>query len=904
MLKKILYSFLGIFLFFVLAAIGISRLYKNDIKELIMRTANEKLKANFQFQDASISILSHFPSLSIEVENSSIIGKDEFKNDTLSQIPKLSIQIAPLAYILNKKIEIQDIIIEQAQFNLIILPNGQMNWDIYQAGPQEAPKKESEPSMSISLNHYQLIDSKILYKDEMRGFSSQLIQLNHEGSGDFSEEIFTLTTSTQVEKLSVEFLGKTYLSEVQAKLEAPIEMNFANMEFAFKNNDLYLNELPIHFDARVAMPDTTMDMDIKFHALKSPLKDFLSLVPVLYQNSFKNLQASGDFALSGYVKGKINGSSMPGFGMDLRISKGAFSYANVPVGVKKMEMDLQVDNPDGIPDHTVIDLKNFHVWLNNQPIKAHLLLKTPISNPYLKAGLTGVLNLGEIAKIIPQKNTQMSGSIQSDIQLDGYVQAFKQAKGKANGYFKANQIQYSQSETQQHISIKTASASINPKALIISSLEGKVANTEFSASGSLQNYVMYFLKNDLITGSLTINSPLLDLNPWIPKGNSTQAKSAKASNTFEIPKNIDFTLQSSIDRLLFKDLQITEAQGKIRVADQVISMDGLSFQLAKAYWKSTGTFNKKENQNPSLKFAFNIHDLNIQEAHKYFSLVQKFAPIAAAAQGKVNVDFSYSGDLTSDLSPNLMSTNAEGNMDLIDFNVKNSTSFNQLVSLTQWNQLKNLELKPSHVNFKISQGRLQFKPFEINSNLTKFQVTGFNGLDQSLEYNILTDIPAKTLQSGLAVSLNQQLAKLNPNLNLENIQQALKMQITVRGSMLNPQFKVNVINTQGNPTSTVSTQAKELVKQEAKQQINKQLDEAKSKAETIKQEAAALSQKVRQEAYANADRMVEEAKNPLMKIAAQKIAEKLKKEADRKADALLDEADKKAQELIEKARQN
>ena len=349
---------------------------------------------------------------------------------------------------------------------------------------------------------------------------------------------------------------------------------------------------------------------------------------------------------------------------------------------------------------------------------------------------------------------------------------------------------------------------------------------------------------------------------------------------------------------------ISQAKGKIHLADQVITMDDLSFQLANASWKSTGTFSKKDHQNPSVKWAFNIHDLNMQEAHHYFSLVQKLAPIAAVAQGKVNVDFTYSGDLNHDLSPNIMSTNAVGNMDLVDFSLKNSASFNQLLSLTQWNQLKNLELKPTHLNFQISQGRLQFKPFEVQTNLTKFQVNGSNGLDQSLEYNILTDIPAKTLQSGVAASLNQQLAKLNPNLNLEKIQQALKMQITVRGTVQKPQFKVNVINAQGNSNSSVTTQAKELVKQEAKQQINKQLDDAKVKAEALKQEAEAISQKLRQEAYANADRLVEEAKNPFAKIAAQKIAEKLKKEADRKADALLEEANKKAQDLIEKARQN
>lgn len=876
---------------------------------MITSIANKKLNATFQFHDASISLIKHFPNLSIEIENSSILGNEEFSQDTLASIPQLSIEIAPLAYLFNNQIEIQDISINQAKLHLIILPNGKMNWDIYKSQPETSAAASTNKAINLGLKHYQLINSDIHYTDKMRGFSTQLLELNHEGSGNFLQDIFTLQTSTEVGKLNIEYLGKTYLSEVKSKLEAPIEMNFSKREFAFKNNDLYLNDLPVHFDAKIVMPDSSIDLDIQFKSQKSPLKNFLSLIPLLYQNSFKDLTASGDFTLSGYVKGRMTDTSMPGFGLELLVSKGAFSYAQVPVGVKQMELDLQVSNPDGVVDHTVVDLKQLQLMMNHQPLRASLLFKNPISNPYIKASLKGMLNLGEIAKIIPKKNTQMSGSLDSDIQLDGYVKEFKQAKGKASGYFKAHQIIYKNSETQQNVAIHEAAASISPKFINISKLHGTLANTRFEASGNVENYVMYFLKNEKIIGTLQLNSPLVDLNAWgishaKAQTNSTNQSSKTIAN-WEIPKNINFSFRSKIDKLLLKDLVITQALGDIRIADQVVSLKNLSFDLANASWKSTGTFSKVQQHLPVVQFDFKINNLDIQEAHKYFSLVQKFAPIAAAAQGKVHVDFTYSGTLNSDLSPNLMSTQAVGNMDLINLNLKKSPSFNQMLSLTRWEQLKNLELKPTHLNFQIQQGRLQFKPFELNSNLTKFHVSGSNGLDQSLEYNILADIPAKTLTSGIATSLNQQLMKLNPKLDLANLQQALKMQLQVRGNIQKPQFKVNLVNgKQNNAPVLVASQAKELVKQEAKQQLNKQLDEAKIKADALKKEAVVLSQKIRQEAYANADRLVEEAKNPFAKIAAQKIAEKLKKEADRKADALLEEADKKAQELIEKARQN
>lgn len=49
-----------------------------------------------------------------------------------------------------------------------------------------------------------------------------------------------------------------------------------------------------------------------------------------------------------------------------------FQYPTLPVGVNNVNVDLTINNPDGIPDHTAIDLNRMHVELGREPFDAKL----------------------------------------------------------------------------------------------------------------------------------------------------------------------------------------------------------------------------------------------------------------------------------------------------------------------------------------------------------------------------------------------------------------------------------------------------------------------------------------------------------------------------------------------------
>ncbi|MEJ0055149.1 MAG: hypothetical protein WDN75_05510 [Bacteroidota bacterium] len=98
-------------------------------------------------------------------------------------------------------------------------------------------------------------------------------------------------------------------------------------------------------------------MDITFKSPENTFKSLLSLVPGMYTKDFKTIDTKGVLIFAGFVKGTYSDKQMPAFNLDLKINDAMFKYPDQPTAVNNINMDLLVDNKDGVIDNTRIDLK-------------------------------------------------------------------------------------------------------------------------------------------------------------------------------------------------------------------------------------------------------------------------------------------------------------------------------------------------------------------------------------------------------------------------------------------------------------------------------------------------------------------------------------------------------------------
>src|SRR5690606_26071591 len=160
-------------------------------------------------------------------------------------------------------------------------------------------------------------------------------------------------------------------------------------------------------------------MDLKFSSPKTDFKYFMSLIPGVYKSNFKDVQSSGKLAFNGFVKGTYNDNTMPGYGVNLSVDNGNFKYPSLPAAVSNVNLKLAVNNADGEPDHTIINLSQLHAELGAEPVDARLHVTTPVSNATFDGMLKASLNLGNIKNYIPLDDASLSGIFKSDVSFSG-----------------------------------------------------------------------------------------------------------------------------------------------------------------------------------------------------------------------------------------------------------------------------------------------------------------------------------------------------------------------------------------------------------------------------------------------------------------------------------------------------
>jgi hypothetical protein len=225
-------------------------------------------------------------------------------------------------------------------------------------------------------------------------------------------------------------------------------------------------------------------------------------------------------------------------------------------------------------------------------------------------------------------------------------------------------------------------------------------------------------------------------------------------------------------------------------------------------------------------------------------MMKNIAPIAGVVDGKLNSTIKVSGNLDPvAMTPNLSTLNGNllGHLLSTKVNANNSTLLTTLDNSLNFVDLDKLSLNDLKAALTFENGKVNLKPLDIKYKDITLQLKGQHGFDQSLDYNLKFDVPAKYL----GTEANNLIAKLTPA-------EAAKLENIPVNAALSGNFKNPKINTDLKGAATALTT--QLVKIQRDKLINqgtnalgnilggtKPKDTTKSKANTdIKSQAGSI----------------------------------------------------------------
>lgn len=898
-------------------------IFRGKIEAAIKDAANDNLNARINWSKVDLSLIRNFPNLRITINDLTVDNTvAPFDSVRLAQIGSIE-AVVDIKSLFGDQINIKRIGILKPVLDVRVTKEGFANYDIAKPDSTavEEPTTSDEPSkFNIKLQEYYLREANIRYDDKSMPVFANIENLTHEGKGDFTQDLFKLVTSTTADKITVNYDGVTYMKNIKTSMTADLDMDMVNSKYTLANNVIKLNELELAAEGWVAMPGEDIDMDIAFKAPKNDFRQILSMVPMEFASDLKGVDAKGTVSLDGFVKGKYNDDSMPNVGLNLGVKDGWFKYPDLPKSINNIQIKSSIYADMNNGDKTTLDVDQFHLEMAENPVDMKLKLRTPDSDPFIDFMCKAFINLDNVKEFIPlEKGDEVHGQINADIALKGNYSAIEKeryeefnAQGKLdimNVLFKSDSLPYD-------LQVNNASFGFTPAYLELSTFDALIGKSDLKASGKINNYLAYALNDSLLQGSFNLNSNLLNLNEFMSSESTTEttttATSTEESSTLspiELPGNIDFSLNASIGKMIYDNIEINNVKGGVGLKDRIASLKNLTMNLLDGTVGMTGHYNAQDLSLPKMDFLFDIKDMDVNKAANMFNTVEKMAPIAKACNGKFSTKFTMKSDLSQEMMPINNTVNGTGTLSTKSITVKD---FEPLVKLADKINLAKLKqpqtINDINVSFKIENGVVTTEPFTVKLiDGMPAKVSGYTTLDQDISYNVDMDIPIDKFASGALNQANTWIGEINKKLGSNlSVGNKINMIALITGKVTDPKISVTSKALGEDAVAGLKEQAITAIKEEAKEQLtnlknealekaiaekerlvneakalrDKAVAEADAQAEKAKKEGQAFAQKGKDEAYKAADDLVAKAKNPLEKAGAKVAADKAKKEAD------------------------
>jgi uncharacterized protein involved in outer membrane biogenesis len=92
-MKKLLIGATIFVVLLVVSAFALPILFKGKIMEAVKKGINEQVNAKVNFADADVSLFRHFPTLSLQLQQLSVVGIAPFEGDTLMSVANFDISL-------------------------------------------------------------------------------------------------------------------------------------------------------------------------------------------------------------------------------------------------------------------------------------------------------------------------------------------------------------------------------------------------------------------------------------------------------------------------------------------------------------------------------------------------------------------------------------------------------------------------------------------------------------------------------------------------------------------------------------------------------------------------------------------------------------------------------------------
>lgn len=572
---------LGLIILVMLIEASTKILFRENIIHTLEEVAKKGLESKLTFTDVSISLLKHFPNLSISMD-SILIEEGAYQ---VIQIGGLELQVDIFDifdgnYTLNKVL-VEDAVILVPVDSLgnkhMVKPRQIEHGEIKQGGNKikfDIPEIEINRTLILAVNDFK--------KNRIRIFvDSGRFQLkSYDDLLEFKGDAYA-TLDTMISK------GKLTLTDL------PI----LALGTTFRVNTLDRKKL---FDGTLGLADARLRaygvlspvgngnmLDITLDGDDGSLDSYISIFPLMQQLKFRQTNPAATMKLKVYQSGYLDPTHFSYIDINFEMSNAKFSRKGLDgvldsVSLKGTYSNGKLSMPTSsslVIDHGHLKIAQSFVSLNGSI--------NDFTDPELDLHLDSHIDLSDMMPLMDYPKFRMDGDVYIDMDLNGKLSTMRVQKRTSNksfvGSIRLEDLYVESSKPKFEIQNLNGELTVNNLLIELKKFNGRYNGSQIAVSGQMDNFLPFIDDQNVNTVLANLDIVIDDLTiPEFEEKGQKQDPTSGLGFSF-IPKFLNLGVQVKAGKLRFKDQEIEALSMGIELNSDSILVKKTKFKFNHGY---------------------------------------------------------------------------------------------------------------------------------------------------------------------------------------------------------------------------------------------------------------------------------------------------------------------------------
>ena len=295
------------------------------------------------------------------------------------------------------------------------------------------------------------------------------------------------------------------------------------------------------------------------------------------------------------------------------------------------------------------------------------------------------------------------------------------------------------------IRMQKTAISVGNRAITLHNATMKIGRSDLTATGAIHDLYGAMRHNKKLRATLTLSSKNLNCNQLIrsisfPKDTAQIETESDTTSTalklFVIPRNIDFELQTNLNRVRYGKMVFKNVHGAIDIRNQAIHLKELSMEGMDATMRTTLIYQARQPEQGYAGFDFKLHDINIGKLVDFVPSLDTIVPMLRSFQGTVDFNVSAESDLDSCLNIKIPSLRSAIHVEGDSLVLLDGETFAEISKKFFFKNKERNLIDSISVNISVEDGNVNVYPFVIEMDRYRAAVGGSQDLDMNFNYHI------------------------------------------------------------------------------------------------------------------------------------------------------------------------